>query len=81
MPTPTTKPTKSVSSRSRLDKLVDTLFLAGGAIVIGSFLLPGLFGTLLKASARTFGLLLVFLLVARALSARIGQLLGGGDKN
>jgi len=61
---------------SRLDGMVDTLLLAGVVAAIAALLAPGLFGVLVKASARTVGFLLVFLMAARAVSARIGELFG-----
>jgi arginine exporter protein ArgO len=61
---------------SRLDRLVDTLLLSSAVAGIAALLAPGLFGVLVKASARTVGFLLLFLMAARAVSARIGELFG-----
>lgn len=66
--------------RSRLETLTGTMLLAGCGVVVGTWLAPGLVGKLVKTSGRTFALLLLFLLAARAISARIGEMFGGPRK-
>lgn len=77
---PFNKPTKTDKPRSRLESVTNTLLLVGCAVVIGSWLAPGLVGKLVKTSGRTFALLLLFLLLARAISARIGEIFGRTKK-
>jgi arginine exporter protein ArgO len=76
MRNPFPKMPSSSRPASRLDRLVDTLLLSAAVAGIAALLAPGLFGVLVKASARTVGFLLVFLMAARAVSARIGELFG-----
>lgn len=72
------RPARPAAPPSRLDRLLEVVFWIGVAVLLGSWLAPGLLGTLVKSMARTFGLMLVFLLLARALSARIREIFGGG---
>ncbi len=57
--------------------MIETLILVGIAGGIAALLAPGLFGILVKAAARTLGFLLLFLMAARAVSARLRELFGG----
>ena len=66
--------TKQTRHRSRLDRLIDILLLLGLVGAIGSLLAPGLLGVLVKTSVRTMGFLLVFLMVARKVSSRLGDI-------
>ncbi|MEN9309447.1 MAG: hypothetical protein RL173_3379 [Fibrobacterota bacterium] len=69
--------TKTVKPKSRLETVTSTMLLLGCVVVIGSWLAPGLLGNLVKSSGKTFALLLLFLFLARAISARIGTIFGG----
>jgi hypothetical protein len=62
--------------KSRLDRIFGLFLWLGVALVIGTWIAPGLVGTLVKSVGRTFGLLLLFLFLARLVSARIGELFG-----
>ncbi|MEK7391271.1 MAG: hypothetical protein AAB214_01780 [Fibrobacterota bacterium] len=60
--------------------MTNTMLLLGCVVVIGSWLAPGLLGSLVKTSGKTFAMLLLFLFLARVISARIGAIFGGPRK-
>lgn len=67
---------KPPTPKSRLDRAFELLLWLGVVLVIGTWIAPGLVGTLVKSVGRTFGLLLLFLFLARVVAARIGDLFG-----
>lgn len=67
---------KTSTPKSRLDRAFELLLLLGVVLVIGTWIAPGLVGTLVKSVGRTFVLLLLFLFLARVLGARIREMFG-----
>lgn len=67
---------KQPNPKSRLDRALGLLVWLGAALVIGTWIVPGLMGAIARSVGRTFGLMLLFLFLARAVAARIGGLFG-----
>lgn len=70
------RPKDPPTPKSRLDRVFELLLWLGAALVVGTWIAPGLVGALVKSVGRTFGLLLLFLFLARVAAARIRGMFG-----